>query len=164
LEVNGQLHTSAALLPWYSLDKRLSGAQRRSVCHREEINKHSIIGEVDNNISNFFHSTKFRIHLFYVSIIFFGLCPSWCQNGSVGIATGWTTEVRFLTGERNFSLHSVQADCGTKKLISNGYREALSPEVKRPRSEADNSSPSSVEVKNGGAVPPFLHASSWGGA
>jgi hypothetical protein len=32
---------------------------------------------------------------------------------------------------------------------------ALSPEVKRPGREADYLTPDSVEVKNGGAVPPF---------
>jgi hypothetical protein len=39
---------------------------------------------------------------------------------------------------------------------------ALSPDVKRPGYEADHSSPSSAEVKNGGATPP-LSAFSWHG-
>jgi hypothetical protein len=41
--------------------------------------------------------------------------------------------------------------------------EALSQEVKRPGCEGDHSSPSSVEVKNSGAVPPVRHTSSWRG-
>jgi hypothetical protein len=37
------------------------------------------------------------------------------------------------------------------------------PEVKRQRREADHSPPSSVEVNNGGAIPPFLNTSPWRG-
>jgi hypothetical protein len=36
--------------------------------------------------------------------------------------------------------------------------------VKRPEGNADHSSPSSTEVKNGGALPPLPHMSSWPGA
>jgi hypothetical protein len=41
---------------------------------------------------------------------------------------------------------------------------ALSPEVKRPGREIHHSSPSSAEIKNGGAIPPLLRMSSWHGA
>jgi hypothetical protein len=41
---------------------------------------------------------------------------------------------------------------------------AFSPGVKRPGSEADHTSPSSAEVKNGVAIPLFCHTSSWRGA
>jgi hypothetical protein len=37
---------------------------------------------------------------------------------------------------------------------------ALSLRVKRPGREADNSLPSSAEVKNGGVIPPLPHMSS----
>jgi hypothetical protein len=37
----------------------------------------------------------------------------------------------------------------------------LSVGVKRLGREADHSHPSSAEVKNGGAIPPLLHVSSW---
>jgi hypothetical protein len=40
----------------------------------------------------------------------------------------------------------------------------LSPGVKMPVREADHSPPSSAEVKNGGAIPPLSHMSSWHGA
>jgi hypothetical protein len=36
---------------------------------------------------------------------------------------------------------------------------ALSPGIKQPEREADNSSPSSDEVKNGGTIPPTLNVS-----
>jgi hypothetical protein len=36
-----------------------------------------------------------------------------------------------------------------------------SPGVKRPGREADHSPPFSAEVKNGGAIPPLPHMSSW---
>jgi hypothetical protein len=35
------------------------------------------------------------------------------------------------------------------------------PGVNRPGCEADHSPPSSVEVKNGGAIPPLPHMPSW---
>jgi hypothetical protein len=41
-------------------------------------------------------------------------------------------------------------------------RPVLEPtRANQPRREADHSPPSSVEVKNGGAIPPFPHSSSW---
>jgi hypothetical protein len=36
---------------------------------------------------------------------------------------------------------------GAANLLSNGYRGALSPKIKRPGREADHSPPSSAEVK-----------------
>jgi hypothetical protein len=41
---------------------------------------------------------------------------------------------------------------------------ALSPELKRPKCEADHSPPSSTEIKNSGAIPPLPHTSLWRGA
>jgi hypothetical protein len=35
------------------------------------------------------------------------------------------------------------------------------PGVKRPWREADHLPPSNAEDKNGGAIPPLLHTSSW---
>jgi hypothetical protein len=81
-----------------------------------------------------------------------------CRNlAGVGIATGYRLGGRgsnpgsgkiflFFTGSRR---HTQQVP------------GALSPGVKRPGREADYSPPSSAEVKNGGAVPPLLHMSSW---
>jgi hypothetical protein len=39
-----------------------------------------------------------------------------------------------------------------------------SPEVKGQGYEADHSSPSSVKVRNGGAIPPHPHTPLWHGA
>jgi hypothetical protein len=41
---------------------------------------------------------------------------------------------------------------------------SLSPGLKRREREADHSSPSSAEVKNGDALPALLHMSSWHGS
>jgi hypothetical protein len=58
---------------------------------------------------------------------------------------------------QSFSLlHSGQAGSGAHPAsysVGTGGG-AISPEVKRPGREADHSSPSSAEVKNGGAIPP----------
>jgi hypothetical protein len=70
-------------------------------------------------------------------------------------ATGWTTEVPFLTGERYFSLlHSVQTDF-------RAYPASCSLGVKLPAPEADHAPPSDVDVKNGGAIHPLSYTSSW---
>jgi hypothetical protein len=41
--------------------------------------------------------------------------------------------------------------------------EPFPPGIKRQGHEADHSPESSAEVKNGGAIPPVSHASSWRG-
>jgi hypothetical protein len=52
-------------------------------------------------------------------------------------------------------LHSVQTGSATHSASNVMGTGALSPGVTRPVREADHSAPSSVEVKNGGAVPPL---------
>jgi hypothetical protein len=42
--------------------------------------------------------------------------------------------------------------------------EAVFPVVMLPGYEADHSPPTSVDIKNGGAVPPLADMSSWHGA
>jgi hypothetical protein len=48
---------------------------------------------------------------------------------------------------------------GPSSPLYSGYR-ALSPEVKRSGRDADHSSASSAEAKNGGAILPLPHTSS----
>jgi hypothetical protein len=57
-------------------------------------------------------------------------------------------------------IHSLQSGSGAHPQW---IQRAISPEVKRPTREADHSSPSSAEVKNGGAIPPLSLMSSWRG-
>jgi hypothetical protein len=38
------------------------------------------------------------------------------------------------------------------------------PKIRRPEREADHTFPSSTDVKNGGVIPPLLHAFSWNNA
>jgi hypothetical protein len=61
---------------------------------------------------------------------------------------------------RDFSIKSRPA-LGLTQLPIQGVREPLFVWVKWPGHEADFSPTSSVEVKNGGAIPPLLHMSSW---
>jgi hypothetical protein len=87
------------------------------------------------------------------------------RDSSVGIATGyWLDGTGSIPGmARLFSTHSRPALGPTQPPIE-WIPGAISPGVKRPGSEADHSSPSSAEVKNGGAIPPLPHMSSWHGA
>jgi hypothetical protein len=83
-------------------------------------------------------------------------------DSSVCMATGGTAVVR-VPGKYFSLLHSVQTGSGAHPASYPMGSGALSVGVKLPGSEADHSSPS-AEVKNGGAIPPLPHASSWNGA
>jgi hypothetical protein len=75
------------------------------------------------------------------------------------IATGYGLDGRgSIPGRGNiFSLlHSVQTG---SRAHPTSY--SMGTGGKRPEREADHSTPSSDEIKNGGAIPSFPHASSW---
>jgi hypothetical protein len=62
--------------------------------------------------------------------------------------------VRFPAEAGDYSLlHSIQTGSGAHSGSYRMGREGSFPGVKRPGREVDHSSPSSVKVKNGGAVP-----------
>jgi hypothetical protein len=56
-------------------------------------------------------------------------------------------------------LHKVQTDSGPNPATYTIGTGAVSPWVKLPGREAKHSPPSNAEVKNGGAILPFLHTS-----
>jgi hypothetical protein len=61
-----------------------------------------------------------------------------------------------------FLLHNVQTGWGSPSVLFNGYGGgAVSTGIKRQRREADQSGPSTTEIKNIGAIPPLRHMSSW---
>jgi hypothetical protein len=69
-----------------------------------------------------------------------------------------------ITGQgKRLSLHSIQLVRPNQSLIQ-WEREALSPGLKRPGHEVDNSPPSTVEAKNEGAIFLLPHMSAWRGA
>jgi hypothetical protein len=72
--------------------------------------------------------------------------------------------VQFSARARDFlfSTASRQALGPTQPLIQ-WVLQPLSLEGKAAEHEADNSPPSSAKVKNGGAMPPLFHMSSWHG-
>jgi hypothetical protein len=79
--------------------------------------------------------------------------------------TGWKVRLRFPVGTSDFSLLCcVQAGSEAHPAFLPMDTGAHSPEAKRPGRVADHSPPSSAEIKNGGAMPPFPHMSSWRGA
>jgi hypothetical protein len=81
-------------------------------------------------------------------------------NGFSGLATGRTAGVRFPTEVRCLSLlHCIQSGSGAHPSLIEWVPWDLCP-----GREADHSPPSSVEVKNGGTIPPLPHMSSWNGA
>jgi hypothetical protein len=85
------------------------------------------------------------------------------RGSSVGIPAAG---VRFAAGVREESFSSPQCPhrlWGPLSLLSNGHQRLFPWEVKRPGGEADHISPSSAEVKSGGAISPPHHMSSWHG-
>jgi hypothetical protein len=62
---------------------------------------------------------------------------------------------------RFFLLHSVQTGSGAHPASNSVGTGGSYLGVKRPGREADHSPSSSVEVKNGGAIPPLPHTSLW---
>jgi hypothetical protein len=68
-----------------------------------------------------------------------------------------------IPGRGNIFLFSIvgRPAVGPTQLPMKCAMEAISWRVTRSGWEADHSSPSSVEVKNGGAIPPLPHMPSW---
>jgi hypothetical protein len=83
-------------------------------------------------------------------------------DSSVDIVTGWMAEVILPAGAKYFSLlHNVQASPGADPAPCTIGTRALYPGVKRLESKDDHSHLSSAEVKNGGAIQPVPHMSSY---
>jgi hypothetical protein len=82
---------------------------------------------------------------------------------SVGIAIGYELDGRgSVSGrcKRLFSTPKNPALEPTQPPIQQ-VLAAVSPGIKRPGREADQSPPSSAKVKNSGAIPPLRHTYSW---
>jgi hypothetical protein len=86
------------------------------------------------------------------------------QDSSVSIVTGLKLDGQCLTLGRGKSvslLHSIQTSSGGHSASQPMATGGSFPEVKQPGFEGDHSTPSSAKVKNGGAIPPLPHKSSW---
>jgi hypothetical protein len=79
------------------------------------------------------------------------------QVSSIGIAIGCG-----LDGRGSILVRSKRSSRQALRLTQPSIKWA--PGVKRPGLEADNLPPSSAEIKNGGAISPLPHTSSWLGA
>jgi hypothetical protein len=98
--------------------------------------------------------SKFSIRLYY-----------WCmsRDSLVNISTGYGAgRSRFDSLEgRKFFYSPQRSHCPWGPWSLRLVLGAVSLGVKRPRREADHSSPSSAEVKNGGDIPPLPNTYSW---
>jgi hypothetical protein len=74
---------------------------------------------------------------------------------------GWTTGVQFPTEERNLPTPNSAQNPASYPIVTGG---SFPGRAKRPRYEADQSPPYTFEIKNGGAITPLPHTSSWCGA
>jgi hypothetical protein len=77
----------------------------------------------------------------------------------------WMAGVDFQQGKEVFVYFTASSlALGSTQSPIQWLPGALSLEVKQPGREAAHSPPSTAEVKNGGAIPPLPHTSSWRGA
>jgi hypothetical protein len=84
------------------------------------------------------------------------------RASSVSIVMGWTAGVQLSAGARGLSLlHSVKTGSEAHPASYWTGTWALWMGVKRPGREADNSPPSSAEVRNGGPAPPLPPKRLW---
>jgi hypothetical protein len=92
--------------------------------------------------------------------------PIWylLNDSTVGVATGYGLDDRCSNpGIGKIFLFSTafKPALGPTQPTIQRIPEALSPGIMWPGREADHPPPSSAEVKNGGAIPPVPHMSSW---
>jgi hypothetical protein len=73
----------------------------------------------------------------------------------------WMALVQFLPVQDFSLLHTVQTTLGPTQPPIQWVLGALSPGIKQRGCEANQSHPSSAEVKKGGAIPPLPHMPSW---
>jgi hypothetical protein len=74
---------------------------------------------------------------------------------------GWKAQVRFPPRQDFSPFYSVETGSEAHQASYSIGTWIDFPEVKRQGREAEKSLPSIAEVKNGGAIPPLLHVSSW---
>jgi hypothetical protein len=87
------------------------------------------------------------------------------RGTSIGIAAGYGLDGQgSITGRGKglFSpLQSPHLLCGPTEPLIRWVPRAISPELKRPRREADHSPPFNTQVKKVGAIRPLPHTSTW---
>jgi hypothetical protein len=85
------------------------------------------------------------------------------QDSSVGIATGYKLDGRDSFPGRFFFLFTTASEPALWPAQPSIQWEqgAIYLKTKRQKREADHLAPSSVEVKNDGAIHPLPHVSSW---
>jgi hypothetical protein len=89
-----------------------------------------------------------------------GLLQGYLYLSAVGIATGYRLDDRGKG--RNFLLSmSSRPVLGLFRSPIQWVPVAISPGLKPPGRETDHSPSSSAEDRNGGAIPPLHHMSSW---
>jgi hypothetical protein len=126
--------------------------------HYNISNLFCVIGHLAHNFTSRFFKINFNIPLLPIYL------PGLLSTSTVYGPDDHGNEVRLRAGAVIcfFFTESRPALGYTQPLIQR-VPEALSPWVKRPGLKANYSPPISVEVKNGGALPPLPHMSSWRG-
>jgi hypothetical protein len=81
----------------------------------------------------------------------------WSRNSSIDIATDYGLDGRGSIPSRDkgifFYYTASKQALGPTQTPIQWIRETITPGIKQPGREADQSPPSSAQVKNGGAIP-----------
>jgi hypothetical protein len=86
---------------------------------------------------------------------------SWESSVGIEITTDWMARIQILTEARGFLYSTVsRLALGPAQPPIQWVQRALSLGIQWPGREDDHSPPSSAEVKNSGAIPPFSDMSS----
>jgi hypothetical protein len=106
-------------------------------------------------------NSSFAFELFHI----FGRIVIYCYYLAQSVerrATGSSARVRFPAGAREFFYSTAsRLVLGPTQPPIQWVPRVISRGIKRPGRESDNSPPSSIEFKNGGAMPLLSHAFSW---
>jgi hypothetical protein len=79
------------------------------------------------------------------------------QDSSVGTETGYGLDCwGSIPGRGKIFFFSINIQTG-----SDVHPASYPKGIQQPGHEADNSPPTSAKIKNGGAISPFSHMSSW---
>jgi hypothetical protein len=94
--------------------------------------------------------------------MFIGISP----DMSVGVTTGYGLDSWSSIPDRDKSVFSTASRpaLGPTQPPIKCVPVIVSPGIKQPGRDAEQSPPSSTEVENGGAIPSLPHMSSWRGA
>jgi hypothetical protein len=101
------------------------------------------------------------LHRYHMSQCCLDIRLPWDILSRVTVQRLWAGRQEFDSRQKSSDLSLLHSDQTVFVTPPASYPMGTGGSLKRPRRETDHSPPSSAEAKNGGAIPPLLHMSSW---